>query len=148
MPIYTDMDYEECEEKLFSFLIGRNSCTLSFLQTAIEKSRLSSLREKSECKVSCLIRRPRDTWLSESLKLTCKHSRPYRSSSGKGSWVYLLPHRSSWARWSVGVSLSRPCRCKGRTAARGCTPEARGRRTAARPCCTSTGYTNPTWWRA
>lgn len=81
-------------------------------------------------------------------QLTCKHSRPYRSSSGRGSWVYLLPHRSSWAQWSVAVSPNRPCRCKGRTAARGCTPEARGRRTAARPCCTSIGYTNPTWWKA
>lgn len=140
--------------KKSSFLISGNACVLSFHQTAIEMPRLSLPWEKSAHKVRCLIPLPtlyvavRAHREKRPRKLTCKHSRPYRSASGKGSWVYLPPHRSSWARWSVAVSLNRPCRCKGRTAARGCTPEARGQRTAARPCCTSIGYTNPTWWRA
>lgn len=74
---------------------------------------------------------------------TCTRSLPYRSAAEPGSWACPCLRRSRMARWSAGGALRRPCPCRDRTAARGCSRAGRGRRTSSVPCCTLVGCTAP-----
>lgn len=74
---------------------------------------------------------------------TCIRSLPCRSAAEPGNWACPCPRRSRTAQWFAGGALHRPCRCRDRTAARGCSLGEPGRRTSSAPCCTSVGYTAP-----
>lgn len=70
---------------------------------------------------------------------TCRRSSPGRSPGAPGSWVSPWTRRSRRERWSAAGARRRPCRRRGRRAARGCTRAARGQKTCAGPCGTWSG---------
>lgn len=74
---------------------------------------------------------------------TCTRSLLCRSAAEPGSWAFPCLRRSRTARWSAGGALRRPCRCRDRTAARGCSLGERGQRTSSAPCCTLVGCMAP-----
>lgn len=74
---------------------------------------------------------------------TCTHSLPCRSAAEPDSWACPCLHRSRTARWFASGALRRPCRCRDRTAARGCSQGEHGQKTSSVPCCTLVGYMAP-----
>lgn len=72
--------------------------------------------------------------------LTCTHSLLCRSSAEPGSWACPCRHRSRMALWFAGGVLCRPCQCRDRTAAHGCSRGELGQRISSEPCCTLVGY--------